>query len=148
MKRKTFKDCITKNELLELGDKDTFYASELLKMAEHKERFWDEANLEEKYPSLYVEGHYEIIKELCSAVLTLDGWKATNHECLFAYLIQNRQDLEIDFEYLLELKDTRNDIDYRGVKISAETWKNNKLKITLITRRLKEYLNGQLKCMH
>ena len=86
---------------------------------------------------MYIEGHYEIIKELCTAILSIEGWKALNHECLFAYL-RKKKDLEFDFDYLLELKDTRNDIDYRGIMISKDIWKENQLKIMLIINLLKE----------
>ena len=93
---------------------------------------------------MYLEGHYEIIKELCTAILVLDGWKALNHECLFAFLKSKKQNLELDFGYLLELKDTRNSIDYRGVKVSSGLWKNNKLKIEMIIKTLKEYIKEKL----
>ncbi len=139
-KRKEFELCIKENELIETGDKDTALASELLKLAEHRLSFWSEIKLEDRYPSLYFEGHYEIIKELCTAILALDGWKALNHECLFAYLRERKEDLEIDFGYLLELKDTRNAIDYRGAKVSPDIWKQNKMKIIIIINALKEYV--------
>ena len=77
MKRKEFDYCIEKNELIQTWDKDKALATELLKLAEHRHNFWKEVELEDKYPSLYVEGHYEIIKELCTAILALDGWNLT-----------------------------------------------------------------------
>ncbi|MCK4670401.1 MAG: hypothetical protein KAT43_04305 [Nanoarchaeota archaeon] len=144
MKRKYFDHCIKENELIETGIIDKSMAKELLALAEHKEQFWKEINKADKYPSMYIEGYYEIIKELCTTILTLDGWKALNHECLFAYIRNNKQDLELDFDYLLELKDTRNAIDYRGVRVSAELWKKNKLKIEIITKTLKDYIKKQL----
>lgn len=144
MKRKEFEHCIKENELIETGDKDKALAGELLKLAEHRQKFWEEIKLEAKYPSLYLEGHYEIIKELCTAILALDGWKALNHECLFAYLKEKRQDLELDFDYLLELKDTRNAIDYRGVKVSIDVWKQNKIKIQVTIKALIGYVKKQL----
>ncbi|MCK4588830.1 MAG: hypothetical protein KAT77_00170 [Nanoarchaeota archaeon] len=143
MKRKDFDHCIKENELIEIGLKDKGMAKELLELAEHKEQFWKEVDKSSKYPSLYIEGHYEIIKELCTAILALDGWKSLNHECLFAY-IRSKKDLELDFDYLLELKDTRNAIDYRGVRVSAEIWNKNKLKIEIIIKTLKEYVK---KCL-
>ena len=123
MKRREFEQCIKGNELIETGDKDVALASELFKLAVHRQNFWEEIKLEEKYPSLYLEGYYEIVKEFCTAILALDGWKALNHECLFAFLKEKKQDLEIDFNYLLELKDARNAIDYRGVKVGVAVWK-------------------------
>jgi len=144
MKRKEFDACIQKNELIETGDKDTALAQELLKLTIHRQQFWKEVNLENKYPSLYLEGHYEIIKELATAVLALEGWKALNHECLFAYLKEKRQDTDVDFAYLLDLKDLRNAIDYRGVSVSTEMWKQNKMKIQLTIKALTNYVQNRI----
>lgn len=119
MRRETFPECISKGYLLETGEKDAFLAEELLNMAGHREKFWKSViDKAKEYPSLFLEGYYEIVKELCTAILVLDGWKALNHECLFTYLKEKRTDLEIDHNYLLELKDIRNAMDYRGVKAS------------------------------
>ena len=143
MKRKTFKQCIEENQLAET-DIDKIAAKELLHLSEHREQFWQEVNKSDTYPTLYIEGYYEIIKELCTAVLALNGWKATNHECLFAYMIEHRQDLELDYDFLLELKDTRNSIDYRGVRLSPEVWEQNKLKIQIAIDTLKGYVKKQV----
>lgn len=144
MKRKGMSQCIRENGLLQTGDRDTALARELVGMAEHRTRFWQEAKLEERYPSLYLEGHYEIVKELCTAIVALDGWKALNHECLFAYLKVRRNDIDVEYDYLLELKDLRNAIDYRGVRVSADIWKDNKLRIGILIKALKEYSEGRL----
>jgi len=119
MRRKGFDYCINKNELIHTGDKDLDLVNKLLKLAKHRLEFFKEVKKAKKYPSLYLEGHYEIIKELATAILAQDGWKALNHECLFAYLRTKRADLELDFNYLLELKNIRNAIDYRGVNITG-----------------------------
>ena len=58
--------------------------------------------------------------------------------------IRKKKNLELDFDYLLELKDTRNDIDYRGIMVSKDIWKNNQLKIKLIISLLKEYLQNKV----
>ncbi len=144
MKRKEFEQCIRENKLIETGIEDFSMAKELLALAEHREEFWN--GLKEKsknFPSLFLEGHYEIIKELATAILALDGWKALSHECRFAYLKQ-KKDLEIDFDYLLELKDLRNSIDYRGTKVGHDIWKKNEMKIKVTIRALKEYLGKSL----
>jgi hypothetical protein len=145
MRRKDFAGCIEERKLFETGVEDKSMAKELLVLAEHKELFWKSVSDKAKeFPSLFIEGYYEIIKELCTAILTLDGWKALDHECLFAYLKKNKSSLEIDFDYLLELKDTRNAIDYRGVMVSHDIWKNNELKINLVVNGLKEYIKSKL----
>ena len=145
MKRETFEECIRKEHLFETGDKDMALVEELMKLAEHREAFWKSVKEKSKiYPSLFFEGYYEIIKELTTAILIMDGWKALNHECLFAYVKEKRQDLEVDFEYLLELKDLRNSIDYRGIQVSYSIWQENELRMELTIKRLKEYVQAKL----
>lgn len=48
---------------------------------------------------------------------------------MFAFLKHKK--LELDFDFLLELKDIRNAIDYRGVTVSYEMFKRNQLRIKL-----------------
>lgn len=141
MKKKNFEFCINKRELFEL-DIDFDLMNKLLILAKHRIEFFKEIKVSKKYPSLYLEGHYEIIKELATAILARDGWKALNHECLFAYLRTRRLDLELDFDYLLQLKNIRNAIDYRGASVSYNTWKENKLKISIIIRTMVKYLEN------
>jgi hypothetical protein len=78
------------------------------------------------------------------AILSIDGWKATNHDCLFQYLTAKKQELELDFYYLNELRKLRNNIDYQGVKVSATLWNQNKLKVELLIRTLADYVKGKL----
>ena len=147
MKRKDFEQCIKQGTLIKI-DIDKDLAIELIALAQHRLSFWNSVKQNNKtYPSLFIEGHYEIIKELCTAILTLDGWKALDHECMFAYLKRQRSEIESDFDYLLELKDTRNDIDYRGVMFSYATWVANELKINLAINVLKEYLATRLESL-
>lgn len=144
MKRKNFDECIQDGYLFE-AKTQKYFAKELLELAEHREKFWETVKEEAKqFPSLFIEGRYEIIKELCTAILALDGWKALNHECLFTYLKNKKNELEIDFDYLLELKDIRNSIDYRGIMVSPDLWKKNEMKIKITINALKEYVKSKL----
>ncbi|MEK6857722.1 MAG: hypothetical protein AABX39_04000, partial [Nanoarchaeota archaeon] len=86
MKRKEFDQCIKENKLIETNYKDKGLAEELLNFAQHRLDFWNKIQFQNDFPSLVLEGHYEIIKELATAILDLDGWNALAHECLFAYL--------------------------------------------------------------
>lgn len=140
-----FKECISKSALAETGEKDFNRANEILNLTYHKMAFWKEVeDKAQKYPSLFIEGYYEIIKELLVAILAIDGWKSTNHDCLFQYIIEKKQDLELDFEYMNELRKLRNKIDYHGVKVSNNLWNENKIKIQITIKTLKEYIKKQL----
>ncbi len=50
----------------------------------------------------------------------------------------------MEYDYLLELKDVRNAIDYRGVRVSADIWKDNKLRIGILIKALKDYSECRL----
>ena len=78
-------------------------------------------------------------------MLALDGWKATNHDCLFQYIIEKKKNLELDFEYLNELRKLRNKIDYHGIKVSADLWNQNKMRIQMIIETLKQYVKKGVK---
>jgi len=140
-----FEECINQGKLIETGDRDLHKAREIFNSANHKLKFWKEVEKKSKpYPSVFIEGHYEIIKELSTILLILDGWKSENHDCLFQYLSEKKQDLEIDFEFLSELRTIRNKIDYEGIKVSYETWKNNELRLNLTIKRIIEYIKPKL----
>ncbi len=116
-------------------------ASELFKLAEQRALFWDShLNEAAKYPSLFIEGYYEIIKELCTGIVVANGWKALNHECMFAFLKHKK--LGLDFDFLLELKDIRNAIDYRGIMVNYDLFKRNQLRIKLSIKELKSHLRN------
>lgn len=141
-----FEECINRKLLLETGEKDVDKAKELLFLAEHKLAFWEKIKKESKeYPTLFLEGHYEIIKELVVAILTLDGWRSENHDCLFQYLLEKKKGLELNWEYLSELRKLRNQINYGGAKISSDLWENNKLHLKLMIQALINHLKTQVR---
>jgi hypothetical protein len=107
--------------------------------------FLREARQEQRHPTFHIEAHYEVLKELCLAVLTLDGWNALNHECIFAYIKEQRPDLELDTDYLLDLKDLRNSIAYEGTTVSFEFWQHNKPRTTLMIEHLRKHVRGRTK---
>ena len=143
-KRKEIEDCIKQNNLFQTAINDKNLAKEVFAMAEHRQEFWKNSSKNSKeYPSIFIEGYYEIIKELCLALLALDGWKALNHECLFAF-IKNNYDNEIDSDFLFELKDLRNHIGYRGTKISYNIFKQNESKIHMNINVLKKIVLNKM----
>lgn len=61
---------------------------------------------------------------------------------MFAFLKYKK--LDLDFDYLLELKDIRNAIDYRGTLVSYDLLRKNHLRIKFIIKDLKRYLRESL----
>jgi len=97
----------------------------------------------EDYPTILIEAHYELVKELLTAIINRDGFKSESHDCLIYYVEENHKDLELDFEFLHELRRIRNEIDYKGTKVPKDAWKQLKLRINLIISSLINYLENK-----
>ena len=69
-----------------------------------------------------------------------DGFRSETHDCMFYYIEEKYSSLELDFEFLHELRKARNDIDYRGTKLPNKAWSDLKIKIMLTISFLIRYL--------
>lgn len=119
-------------------------ARSLLKLIELRES--DLRNKSEEFVTLIVEGYCEIIKELITAVMAIDGYKTISHELLVGYLAEFYKEFSSSEIYLIDqLRKTRNDIAYRGVVIQPEYLKRNKNEILLIIAKLKIAVSGKIK---
>lgn len=84
-------------------------AESLSKMAELRLKFWSQ-KFDNKFTPILIEGYYEIIKELLTALLYIEGLKSDNHECLIAYLSNKYPQLKYETEIIYQLKNIRNDL--------------------------------------
>lgn len=114
---------------------------EIINLVKHKLDFWKKAmKTAEDYPTILIESHYELIKELLTALINRDGFKSETHDCLFYYVEEKYKHLELDFEFLHELRRVRNGVNYRGTKVPKDAWTGLKLKIDLTISYLIKYL--------
>ena len=114
---------------------------EIVNLVKHKLEFWKKAmSIAENYPTVLVEAHYELIKELLTAVMNRDGFKCETHDCLIYYIEEKHKDMELDFDFLHELRISRNEIDYRGTRVPKDAWKQLKLKINITINSIIDYL--------
>jgi hypothetical protein len=121
-------------------------SSEIINLVKHKLEFWKKViKIAEDYPTILIEAHYELIKELLTALINMDGFKSETHDCLFYYVEQKHKDLELDFQFLHELRQVRNEVNYRGTKVPKDAWKDLKLKIDLTINFLIKYLEKKEK---
>lgn len=98
-----------------------------------------------EFTTLLTEEYYEIIKELITAIMSIDGWKTVSHELLIGYLTKFY--LEFSTAELLaidQLRVIRNDIAYRGVMISPEYLERNQHVLLAIIQQLKKTVNQKL----
>jgi|TARA_B100001964_G_C14044463_1_gene514135 hypothetical protein len=113
---------------------------EIINLVKYKLEFWKKVmKTAENYPTILIEAYYELIKELLTALINKEGFKSETHDCLL-YFVEEKYNLELDFEFLHDLRKLRNEIDYRGTKVPKESWKELKLKINLIINYLIRYL--------
>src|SRR3989344_8341743 len=93
----------------------------------------------EEFTTLIVEGYYEIVKELITAILSLDGYKTVSHELLIGYLAEYHKEFSsAQIMTIDKLRIARNDIAYRGVMIKPDYLARTNTAILEIISKLKE----------
>lgn len=132
-------------EYVKKVSKDKDKAKALLKMANLRYEFWTGLRFKPKYTSIAVDGYYEVIKELLTALLSLEGYKSENHECLISYLAQYYPAFAYEIGIIYQLKKIRNNIDYKGFFVKTEYLKRNELEFKHIIKTLQKIIENKLK---
>lgn len=135
-------ECV-KNHIIKI-EKDEERARALTKMAALRYEYWSNTRFDKKFASIAVDGYYEVVKELLTALLYLNGYKSDNHECLIAYLKEFYPDLAYEVGIIHQLKNIRNDIDYRGFFVSSDYLERNKLEFKHIIEKLQEIITKKI----
>ena len=103
---------------------------------------------ESEFPSNVVKEYYEIIRELISAVLLLDGYKTYGegaHKKVIDYLEKNYREFpEHEISVIDELRVVRNRIFYDGFFIREDYIKRKKEAIENIIAKLRKIIKGRL----
>ena len=123
--------------------KDMERAGDLLEMA--KERIDMIKILPRDKPYKFVEEYYEIIKELLTALMYLDGYKILSHKKLIEYFADNNEIEHSEIKLVDSLRKFRNDIMYYGKKISQDFLTNNEDEINRIIKMLVNLTEKKLK---
>ena len=100
----------------------------------------------EKENSLACESYYEVIKELITSLLFVDGYKTLSHKDLVEYLKinYNKDFSENDISSIDTLRKRRNNIVYYGIFVDAEYLKRNKDSFEKIISKLKQIIGKKL----
>ena len=101
----------------------------------------------EKFSTNASENYYEILKELASALLLLDGLKTTGeyaHKDLIDYLINYEEFKESEILFMNDLRIKRNNCAYDGKKIDPSYLINNKCQILELIEKLKKTIKNGL----
>ena len=119
-------------------------ARSLLKVVELRELKLSSFELP-AFATLLAEAYYEVVKELITGIMTVDGWKTTSHELLIGYLAKFCSEYNTAQIMLIDqLRRMRNDIAYRGIMIPPEFLDRNQKNILSIISKLKKTLNQRL----
>ena len=82
----------------------------------------------EKMFSLIISDYYEVIKELLTAILLVDGWKTLSHKDLIDYIDVNYKEFnKQEIAKLDNLRIIRNKITYEGFFATFEYLKTNEI---------------------
>ena len=115
-------------------------AKSIIKMAETSLQMGESINAK-KFSSNIIKEYYEILRELISAILLLDGFKTKGegaHKKLIEYLNLNyKQFNEYEISFLEDLRIIRNKVAYEGFFITEDYFDRNKTNILEIIKKLK-----------
>ena len=99
----------------------------------------------EKMASLIIADYYEIIKELITAVLLIDGYKTLSHKDLIDYIKEKYKNFSQHEIYVLDnLRVLRNRITYEGFKVESSYLNRNESLFKSIISKLKKELKEKL----
>lgn len=89
--------------------------------------------------------HYDCLRQLTDALVLFDKVKSSNHQCVFAYLCTNHQDLELDWNFFEKVRTKRNRMQYYGTPANYNDWKEIEMQMNLYINTLKKELEKKLK---
>ncbi len=88
--------------------------------------------------------NYDALRELCDQLMRFKKQKVSNHQGLFAFIILNFPELELDWQFLEQIRTVRNKNKYQGTDISKEIWKQAELHMDLYISALKQSIEDRL----
>ena len=104
---------------------DLEMARSILKMVEIRIKAVKMLNKEE-FASLVIEDYYEIIKEIITALIAVDGYKTLSHEVLIGFLKEFYDEFpESEILFIDQLRQLRNKIVYKGFFIESDYLNRN-----------------------
>lgn len=89
--------------------------------------------------------HYDILRELCDQLMRFKRQKTSNHQGVFAFVVLNFKELELDWLLLERLRTARNASKYQAVGVSKEMWKSVEIQFDLYIPALQKEIKEKLK---
>ena len=108
---------------------DSAKISSLLDTSEKRVGFLAGIAISGENLSFILEGFYEALKELLTALMLKDGMRSSNHQCLISYFYRKHQEHEGLAHFLLQLNYMRNRLNYYGELADPQFYLANEGKI-------------------
>lgn len=95
--------------------------------------------------SLIITDYYEIVKELITAILLIDGYKTLSHKDLIAYVKEHYSSFSMhDITNLDALRKLRNRVAYEGYFVEVSYLDRNEVLFKEIIQKLKDSVSKRL----
>ena len=88
--------------------------------------------------------YYDALHELVESFLQFERIKIDNHQCLFSYLCEKHPQLEFSWDFFEKVRTKRNGINYYGVPVDSDDWKEVELQFNLYIKKLREDIKKKL----
>ena len=88
--------------------------------------------------------YYDALHELTESFLKFERIKIDNHQCLFAYLCEKHPELDFDWDFFEKVRTKRNGINYYGIPITSQDWKEVEIQFNLYIKKLREEIKKKI----
>jgi hypothetical protein len=88
--------------------------------------------------------YYDALHELTESFLLFEKVKIDNHQCLFVYLCDKHPEFEFSWDFFEKVRTKRNGINYYGIPVNFDDWKEVELQFSLYIGQLKENIKKKL----
>lgn len=89
--------------------------------------------------------NYDVLRELCDQLMRFKRQKISNHQGLFAFIILEFSELELDWGFFETMRNIRNQNKYKGADITRDMWKKVEIQVDLYISTLKKEVEKRLK---
>lgn len=89
--------------------------------------------------------YYDVLHGFSEALMYFDQMKSRTHECLFVYLCNRHPELELNWDFLEEVRTKRNGIHYYGNPVNYKDWNKIELQMRLHIQALKRAVEDKIK---
>lgn len=89
--------------------------------------------------------HYDVLRELCDQLMVFKKQKISNHQGLFAFIILNFKELDLDWKFFEAVRTLRNRNKYEGTDVTMNAWKSIELQMDIYIKTLMKEIESKIK---